>query len=506
MLAVGEDLRRANFDSAGTSTHHSQALKEEMEKASNKIREGTEEMKSIIIDMTKEQSRSIDARPQNLDALKVYILQAQTDKDRLQEFALQQMIGMISESIQQKGTAPPQDVADAVLDQLRCPISMEVMKDPVILKDSGVTYERASIVQWLGKGHREDPMTKIEIRSGELIPNRMAKSMANTAFGIEGSADWQTETTEEPSLEAGLYEGRGQHKRADGTVESAYLLVCLDPDGRVHGYVITEVKDSDREQHFLILGGKWEASNRIVFFTDTHVKYEGRLSTTETSQRAFSFVGKTTPSEDSSSVKFEYPQLAPPQLQRSLMLRSGFLEMEGAVVGTKGEEYRSKALILLSKNSELRGWLSIQKSPGSIYAGTVLSGGWEMDGSMHLSLYFPPSENEPLNSPSAPSNFLARYKLDGNLTIGDSVGHRQGTTYAGTWRMAGLGEDIALDTTYQTLISGLETFGKFSYHCFRRPSERLPVPLRNKVSPLLLPSESGNYTEFSRLLCLISIL
>ena len=507
VLALEKDLRRANFDIGGTSTHQSRVLKEKMEKASDKIREVTEEMKPVIVDMMMQHSRSVEAKIQDLDVLKDYIREAQRDKDRPQEFMLQQIIDVVSESIVQKETATTSDAAVVALDQLRCPISKEAMKDPVVLKESGVTYERSSIVKWLGKGHREDPMTKIEIKAGDLIPNRLVKSIVSSAFGTEGSAEQQIEKEEDQPLEAGLYEGHGQHKRVDGTINSAYLLISLDPDGSVQGYVITEAKDSDTEQQFLIMRGKWEADNRILFFTDTHVEYEGRLSTTGTSQRAFRFVGKTTPLKESfSSSSFEYPQLMPPPLQCHFLIRSGLLEMEGIVAGTNGVEYRSKAILSLKNDSGLRGWLTIEKSPGSIHVGNVLSGGWEVNGDMHLSLYFPQSENKLLNSPSTPSNFLVRYKLDGNVKIGDSVAHRQGTTYKGTWRMAGLGEDIELDTTYLTLINGLETFGKFNYHCFRTPSGRLSIPLRNKVRPLRFPNEPGEHIEFSRPLCLISML
>ena len=179
--------------------------------------------------MIKEHSMSVDARLQDLDLLKDYIHQARKDKDRQQEFELQQIIDVISESIQQSLAATPSDVVDTLLDQLRCPISMEVMKDPLMPRDSGMTYERDSIVKWLKNGHREDPVTKIEIRSGELIPNRLVESIVGSAFGIEEAAEQLIEKEEDLCLEPGLYEGYGQHKRADGVVKSAYLLVCLDP-------------------------------------------------------------------------------------------------------------------------------------------------------------------------------------------------------------------------------------------------------------------------------------
>ena len=278
-------------------------------------------------------------------------------------------------------------------------------------------------------------------------------------------------------------------------MESAYLLICLDPDGNVQGSVMLETKDSDNEQQFLLIEGKWEASNPSLFFTDTRVMYEGTVFAAAFPQKAFRFVGKTTPLEDSfSSSSFEYPQLTPPPPPYHFLLRSGLLEMEGNIVGANGKNHRSKALLSLNKDSGLRGWLSIEKSPRSICVGNVLSGGWELSGGMHLTLYFPRSENEPLDRPSSPSNFLAEYKLDGNLKVKDSAGNQQGsTTLEGTWRMAGLGEDAALDTTHlKKIVTGLESFGKYNYDCFRTPSRRLPTPFQNAIKLLRLPSEPGH--------------
>ena len=494
-----DELRRAKFDRAAASTHQTRMLKEEMEKAFNKNLKGTEEMKSIIVDMMKEHSMSVDARLQDLDVLKDYIRQARRDKDRQQEFELQQMIDVISESVQQSEAAPPSDLSDAVLDQLRCPISMEVMKDPVMLKDSGMTYERDSIAKWLGRGHREDPMTKVEIRSGELIPNRLAKSMVCSAFGIEGSAEQQTEKEEEQPLEPGLYEGYGQQKGLnDGSMESTYLLICLDPDGNVQGCAMTDAKDSRAEQQFLILKGRWEASKSSLFFTSAHNKYEGTLSAATSIRKAFRFVGKMT-SASAPTHSFVYPQLTPPPLQYHFLLRPGLLETEGIVVGASGEEYRSRMLLSLKTDSGLRGWLSIEESPGSICVGNVLSGGWELNGDMQLSLYFPRSENEPLDNIISPSNFLTKYKLDGNLRVDDNTGHLQGSTYEGIWRLVARGEDAASDTMYPKVISGLESFGRYKYHCFRTPSRTLSIPLQKSCKPLRLPNEPGEHTAVSRL-------
>lgn len=57
-----------------------------------------------------------------------------------------------------------------------CPITQEIMEDPVIAQD-GHTYERAAIQQWFGTGRRTSPKTGVRLLSIELIPNYTMRSL-----------------------------------------------------------------------------------------------------------------------------------------------------------------------------------------------------------------------------------------------------------------------------------------------------------------------------------------
>lgn len=57
---------------------------------------------------------------------------------------------------------------------LTCPLTLEVMDDPVIAFD-GFTYERKAIENWLER-NMTSPMTNIPIQSKTLIPNFAIKS------------------------------------------------------------------------------------------------------------------------------------------------------------------------------------------------------------------------------------------------------------------------------------------------------------------------------------------
>lgn len=62
-------------------------------------------------------------------------------------------------------------------DHFKCPISLEIMSDPVILS-SGHTFDRSSIQRWLDAGHRTCPITKLPLpENPSLIPNHALRSL-----------------------------------------------------------------------------------------------------------------------------------------------------------------------------------------------------------------------------------------------------------------------------------------------------------------------------------------
>lgn len=62
-------------------------------------------------------------------------------------------------------------------DDFKCPISLELMTDPVILS-SGHTFDRSSIQRWLDAGHRTCPVSKLPLSDPPLlIPNHALRSL-----------------------------------------------------------------------------------------------------------------------------------------------------------------------------------------------------------------------------------------------------------------------------------------------------------------------------------------
>ncbi|XP_015258023.1 PREDICTED: WD repeat, SAM and U-box domain-containing protein 1-like [Cyprinodon variegatus] len=59
-------------------------------------------------------------------------------------------------------------------DEFLCPISRELMKDPVIAAD-GYSYERESIESWIRGKNKTSPMTNLPLKTTLLTPNRSLK-------------------------------------------------------------------------------------------------------------------------------------------------------------------------------------------------------------------------------------------------------------------------------------------------------------------------------------------
>ncbi|KAJ7973584.1 RING-type E3 ubiquitin transferase [Quillaja saponaria] len=63
-----------------------------------------------------------------------------------------------------------------VPEEFRCPISRELMRDPVVLA-TGQTYDRPLIERWLKEGHRTCPQTQQVLSHTILTPNHLVKDL-----------------------------------------------------------------------------------------------------------------------------------------------------------------------------------------------------------------------------------------------------------------------------------------------------------------------------------------
>ena len=62
-------------------------------------------------------------------------------------------------------------------DALECPIGHEMMQDPVIVVDSGQTYDRCNIEKWFSEGHSTCPLTNKRLCTNRLVENIAVRKM-----------------------------------------------------------------------------------------------------------------------------------------------------------------------------------------------------------------------------------------------------------------------------------------------------------------------------------------
>ncbi|PSS29326.1 U-box domain-containing protein [Actinidia chinensis var. chinensis] len=88
------------------------------------------------------------------------------------------------------GSVEPLDVGVQIPYHFRCPISLELMCDPVTAS-TGQTYDRASIESWLATGNTTCPVTRVALTDFTFIPNHTLRRLiqewcvANRSFGVE---------------------------------------------------------------------------------------------------------------------------------------------------------------------------------------------------------------------------------------------------------------------------------------------------------------------------------
>lgn len=60
-----------------------------------------------------------------------------------------------------------------------CPITHEIMSDPVLLED-GFAYEKTAILEWFSIGRKTSPMTNMDLSTMEIFENSKLKMEIET--------------------------------------------------------------------------------------------------------------------------------------------------------------------------------------------------------------------------------------------------------------------------------------------------------------------------------------
>ncbi|XP_057751812.1 U-box domain-containing protein 13-like isoform X1 [Arachis stenosperma] len=89
-------------------------------------------------------------------------------------------------------------------DDFRCPVSLELMKDPVIVS-TGQTYDRSSIEKWLEAGHGTCPKTLQSLTSTVLTPNYVLRSLIEQWCEANGMEPPRRPSNSKPSKSVSAY-------------------------------------------------------------------------------------------------------------------------------------------------------------------------------------------------------------------------------------------------------------------------------------------------------------
>ncbi|GAA0169084.1 hypothetical protein LIER_23641 [Lithospermum erythrorhizon] len=89
-----------------------------------------------------------------------------------------------------RGVIEPLELSVQIPYHFRCPISLELMTDPVTVC-TGQTYDRISIESWVATGNTSCPVTRAPLSDFTLIPNHTLRRLiqdwcvANRAYGVQ---------------------------------------------------------------------------------------------------------------------------------------------------------------------------------------------------------------------------------------------------------------------------------------------------------------------------------
>lgn len=135
-------------------------------------------------------------------------------------------------------------------DSLICPLTQEIMEDPVCTVD-GQTYEREAIQKWFAEGKRTSPATMLPLNSTLLVPNIRLKALIqdlrekNMLPKPEGETPMDLESTTKFVLKKHPSQPFTYRILADGENAGINYVLCLDVSGSMHGEAARKKREDD---------------------------------------------------------------------------------------------------------------------------------------------------------------------------------------------------------------------------------------------------------------------
>ncbi|KAL7253444.1 hypothetical protein ACSBR1_007890 [Camellia fascicularis] len=119
-----------------------------------------------------------------------------------------------SASFRHQDHSSSQSTVFNIPDEYRCPISLDLMRDPVIVA-SGHTFDRNSISQWINSGHHTCPKSGLRLIHMALIPNYALKSLVHQWCQENNIPITEETSSSSSSLERSNSEGKSGENAID---------------------------------------------------------------------------------------------------------------------------------------------------------------------------------------------------------------------------------------------------------------------------------------------------
>eukprot|EP00210_Caulerpa_lentillifera_P008472 g8082.t1 len=399
-------LNRNKFEQTAAMVHQVQELREVLERGYFKEHKQMAEVKELV---QKVITKHIDTREQikgQIDLLMKEILEVRKDKEAQMEYELSEVIATIHESMKYTKELPL--LIQESTEHLCCPITKDILKDPVLLVESGVTYDLSSINDWFSKGNSVDPITRIGITTTELVPNYALKEICNTFLLEQGR---------NVSIPNDLHAEKHKSRFVPEVIQISQLIM-LKPGGKVIGCTLyTEKSIIEQENKLEIGNGELVNGSHQLFFRDDYYFYNGNVTLGDGYQKLhIEWKGKVSEAETPTDEYDFNVFYSPPQIGHSVWTRPSIFEIEGDVVTSHNNvRHVSKAVLVLEADSSINGFLWFENASLEPMAIGHISGGkWDSDGLIKLIVYFS-KKTRLLNLEINPRNIFATFEMIGTL-------------------------------------------------------------------------------------------
>eukprot|EP01023_Acetabularia_acetabulum_P054173 TRINITY_DN6089_c0_g1_i10.p1 TRINITY_DN6089_c0_g1~~TRINITY_DN6089_c0_g1_i10.p1 ORF type:complete len:635 (-),score=67.91 TRINITY_DN6089_c0_g1_i10:533-2437(-) len=227
-IQINSECRKNICELSGRVLRMSYSITQEMEAINNKFDELIKQQKSLespdenlnskVLKILTEIPGNHTKSEQICDIEDLVEMRiAYAEKKSEEVFMIDQIISVLQEQTRQPW------FNDNIPPEIICPITQQVMTDPVIVMQSGQTYERSAIEHWFQRKNYHDPSTKIEItEEPKLIKNYAIKGV------IENYAKYNSTKYENSvDLEGGNHSSDGVPKHWPQWLWVLIILVII---------------------------------------------------------------------------------------------------------------------------------------------------------------------------------------------------------------------------------------------------------------------------------------